>query len=200
MSAVLLYAGGGKERAMGAKKWKKSAIWRMLFSFLVVSKVLYYSNLVATALNQGGLRAMGEAVLTRLLTQDILIILVILLTFNTEKFIPLKISRYNKALNQTIVHIIDYVLYMGVLALYFGIMLFFNLFQNVNWYVFLIYSSSVYLAIVIVLEIKKYLKKKEVTAYAHDLSTDEKLAMLKTLLDNGVLTQEEYDCKKGRLL
>jgi len=98
------------------------------------------------------------------------------------------------------VHGIDYVLYMGTLALYFQVMLFFGLFQGFSWRVFLIYSSIIYLVIIAVIENKKHLKKKELVAYTHVLSADEKLAMLKTLFDNSVLTQEEYDHKKESLL
>ncbi|MCL2376180.1 MAG: SHOCT domain-containing protein [Defluviitaleaceae bacterium] len=185
---------------MSIKKEKRSAIWEMLFSFLVISKVLYYSDFITASLNQGGLWAMGETLLNRMLTQDILIILIILLTFNTERLVTMILSKYNKIVNQMMVHIIDYVLYMGVLATYFGLMLFFGIFENFSWLVFLIYSSIIYLVIIIAIEAKKYLKKKEMTAYTHALSTDEKLAMLKTLLDNSVLTQEEYDRKKEELL
>ena len=185
---------------MSAKEGKQPIIWGMIFSYLVISKVLYYFYMIATALNQGGLWVMAETVLTRLFTQDILIILIILLTFNTEKIVTSKISKYNKTVSQTMVHVIDYVLYMGVLAIYFWAMLFFGIFQNMNWLVFLIHSSVIYLAIVAVLEIKKYLKKKEMTTYAPVLDKDEKLFMLKTLLDNGVLTQEEYDLKREGLL
>jgi len=184
---------------MNVKK-KQSAIWGILFTFFAISKTIYYFDIITAALYQGGLLAMGEAVLNRLLTQDILIILIILLTFNTEEFVTSLISKYNKTVNQIIVLIIDYVLYMGVLTLYFLAMMFFGLFQNMNWLVFLIYSSSIYFVIIIVLEIKKYLKKKEKTEYTPVLSTDEKLAMLKTLLDNSVLTQEEFDHKKEELL
>jgi len=164
---------------MNAKKEKKPVIWRMLFIYLIASKVIYYFDFITTAFNQGGLRDMGESVLTRLLTQDILIILVVLLTFNTEKFVTLIFSKYNKTVNDVTVHIIDYVLYIGALAIYFWIMLFFGLFQYMNWRVFLIYSSIIYVVIVIAIEGKKYLKKKEMTAYVPVLSTDEKLAMLK---------------------
>jgi len=184
---------------MSVKKGKQSAIWRILFSYLMVSKVLYYSDMVTSALSQGGLAAMSEAVFTRLLTQDVLIILIILLTLNTDKFVALKISQHNKMVNQIVVHTIDYVLYMGVLAAYFIVMLFLGLFENVNWRVFFIYSSIIYFVVVMVVEIKNYLKKKEMTQYAHVLNTGEKLAMLKSLLDNNVLTQEEYERKKGEL-
>jgi len=180
---------------MNAKKGHQSAVWGMLFSYLVVSKVLYYFDMIATALVQGGILAMGEAVLSRLLTQDVLIILVILLTFNTENLVTKAISKYSMAVNHIVVHIIDYVIYMVVLAIYFWVMVSVGVFQGFSWSAFFIHSSSVYVVIVAATEGKKYLKKKELTGYAHVLSADEKLAMLKTLRDNDVLTQEEYESK-----
>lgn len=142
---------------------------------------------------------MGETLLTRLLTQDVLIILIVLLTFNTEQFVAAKISRYNKTVNQVVVHIIDYVLYMGVLLIYFWVMMFFDLTPDLSWTGIIITSSGIYIVIVMAIETKKYLKKKEMTGHTHVLNTDEKLAMLKTLLDNNVLTQDEYDCKTENL-
>jgi len=186
---------------MDVKKEKQSAIWGMLFTYLVVSKVIYYYNITTNALFQSGFRVMVEAVLERLLTQDILIILLMLLTLYTEKLVTLQILKYNKVVNQAIVHIIDYLLYIGVLAIYFGAMNFvFGFFQDMFRLEVFIYFSVLYLVIVTVVEIKKHLKKKEITEYAPVLSVDEKLAMLKTLLDNNVLTQEEYDSKKEQLL
>ena len=142
---------------------------------------------------------MAEVVIERLLTRDILIILVILITLHTEKLVRLQILKYNKTVNQTIVHIIDYLLYIGVLAIYFGVMFAFGFFPNVFTLEVFIYFSVLYLVIIAVIEIKKYFKKKEKTEYAPVLSVNEKLAMLKTLHDNNVLTQEEYDSKKESL-
>lgn len=142
---------------------------------------------------------MGQTVLARLLTQDMPIILVILLTFNTEKLVTSIISRYSKTVNQIVVHIIDYVLYIGVIVIYLWIMVLIGLFPNMNWREIIIYHSILYLVIVAAMEAKTYVKKKEITKYVPNLNTDEKLAMLKTLLDNNVLTQAEYDSKKEKL-
>jgi len=110
-------------------------------------------------------------------------------------------SKLNKTVNQIVVHFIDYVLYMGVLVVYFFTMIFiFGLFQNVNWTENFIYFSILYLAIVIVVEIKKYLKKKEMNKTLPVLSVAEKLGMLQTLFDNDVLTQEEYHHSKQLVL
>jgi len=185
---------------MSVKKEKQSAILGMLFTYLAISKVIYYYNITANALFQGGFQDMAAVVLERLITQDILIILVILLTLYTEKFVALRILKYNKTVHQAIVHIIDYLLYIGVLTIYFLTMNFaFGFFPNIFSLENFIYFSVLYLVIVAVVEIKKYFKKKEKTEYTPALSANEKLAMLKTLHNNNVLTREEYDSKKKGL-
>ena len=185
---------------MSVKKEKQSAILGMLFTYLAVSKVIYYYNVTTNALFQGGFQDMIAVVLERLLTQDILILLLMLLTLYTEKLVALQILKYNKTVNQAIVHIIDYLLYIGVLTIYFLTMNFaFGFFPNMFSLEVFIYFSVLYLVIVAVVEIKKYFKKKEKTEYAPALSVNEKLAMLKTLHNNNVLTQEEYDNKKESL-
>jgi len=147
---------------MSAKKGKRSALWDVFFLYLVISKAIYYYDLTANALFQGGFRDMGAVVLERLLTQDILIVLVILLTLNTEKFVTLIFSKYNKTVNPLIVHSIDYVLYIGALAIYFGAMNFvFGFFPSMFRLTDFIYLSILYLVIVAAIEIKKYFKKKE---------------------------------------
>jgi len=191
---------GGEEYAMGMENGQKSAIWVVLFSYLAISKVIYYFDITVAAFFQGGLLAMGEAVLNRLITQDLLIILIILLTFHTEDFVSSRIAGYSKTVNQIIVHVIDYAVYIGVLFAYFLAMNFFGFFNNVSLRDNLIAFSVLYLVIVMIVEIKKYLKKKEITRYTPALSKDEKLAMLRTLRDNSVLTQKEYDHKRKSLL
>jgi len=192
--------GAGGSVLMSVKKEKQSAILGMLFTYLAVSKVIYYYNVTTNALFQGGFQDMIAVVLERLLTQDILILLLMLLTLYTEKLVALQILKYNKTVNQAIVHIIDYLLYIGVLTIYFLTMNFaFGFFPNMFSLEVFIYFSVLYLVIVAVVEIKKYFKKKEKTEYAPALSVNEKLAMLKTLHNNNVLTQEEYDNKKESL-
>jgi len=181
-------------------KAKRSAFRQMVFSYLIVSKALYYFEMIGAALLQGGFWAVSETILTRLLTRDLLIILIILITFNTDKLVPQKIAKNNRVLNQVIVHTIDYILYMGIMSLYFWGTMFFGLFEGMNWRIILINLSALYVIILVAIESKKYMKKKEMTAYTHVLNKDEKLAMLKTLFDNDVLTLDEYDSKKEKVL
>ena len=186
---------------MSAKKSKKSEIWAMLFAYLTISKMFYWLNLISDAVNEGDLSTVGNAVLTRLLAQDMLIILGILLVTCLEKFVLSRVSKYKKIWRQIAEHIAIYLLMQGVIFVYFQVRtLILGIPLNWNWGESFIIGGILYLIIAGVLEIKGFLKKKELTECAPVLSADEKLAMLKTLLDNSVLTQEEYDRKKGELL
>jgi len=187
---------------MSTKKGKRLVILHVLVTYLAISKIVYYFDMITSSLAQGGFSAMGEAVLARLLTQDILIILVILFTLYTDNIVTLKVSKYSNIINSIILHVVDYVLYIAVLFGYFwSINFIFGIFAALiaNWWENLIFFSILYLVIVAVVETKKYLKKKETSEKPLILNTDEKLAMLRTLFDYGVLTQDEYDSKKGIL-
>ena len=182
---------------MSTKKSKKSEIWAMLFAYLAVSKIFYWFNFIIVVASEGDLRTVGNALLTRLYTQDMLIILGILLVTCIEKFMLSKMSKRKKIWRQITEHIAIYLLMQGLVFVYFWVMaLILGLPLNWNWGEALIFGSIIYLIVVVVFEIKNFLKKKELTECAPVLSADEKLAMLKALRDNGVFTQEEYDRKK----
>lgn len=70
-----------------------------------------------------------------------------------------------------------------------------------SWGELIIYSVVGYIVINIVLNIKSYFKKKEKETYQDDSPNQngDNLAMLKALLDNGILSQEEFDRKKANL-
>jgi len=184
---------------MSTKKVKKSTIWKMLFAYLAISKIMYWYNTVTVAFFQGDLWGVAGAVFTRLLT-DIPIIMGVFIMFYMENVFELKISKNNKILNEIITHAISYAMYMGVIIVYFWSIILLNAIESLNWIEGLIYASVAYIVVVIALDIKRYFKKKEMTAYVPVLSADEKLTMLKTLFDNNVLTQDEYDRKKEELL
>ena len=64
---------------------------------------------------------------------------------------------------------------------------------------FLQYSLLWYLLIIVILNIKQYLKDKENKIAENTpvtYSNDEKLSMLEVLLTDGILSQEEFDRKK----
>ena len=185
---------------MNAKKSKKSEIWAMLFAYLTVTKIFYWIDFIVVAVSEGDFRTVGNAVLTRLLDQDLLIILGILLVICVEKFAQRKMSKYKKVWKEIIGHIVIYFLMIGVVFVYFWVRaLILGVPLNWNWGETFIFSGILYLIGAVVFEIKNFLKKKELTECAPVLSTDEKLAMLKILHDNDVFTQEEYDRKKEEL-
>ena len=186
---------------MNVKKGKRTTLWEMLFVYLAVSKIVYWVNFIAVAFFQGDIRAVGEAVLTRLLNQDVLIILGILLVFCVERFTERKMLRFKKVWVRVIEYIVIYLLIMGIAFTYFWVASFI-LGRSINWDwgANLIYGAILLLAISVVLEIKYYFKKKEKTVYSPVLNTEEKLTMLKTLLDNNVITQDEYEDKEKTLV
>jgi len=109
-------------------------------------------------------------------------------------------SRHNKALRHIAEHAIVFVLLVGGFTIFFwvrSIILGFD--SDFNWGGHLIIGGIIFLVITVVFEVKKYLKTKEMTEHISILSADEKLAMLKALRDNNILTQEEYEHKKEKI-
>ena len=96
---------------------------------------------------------------------------------------------------------IGFVALMGIMFIYGWIMSwFFGPIQIDSWGGLIGGYILGYLVIAVVLNIKYYFKSKVKPEYALTAqSTDDKLAMLKILLDDGVLTQEEFDGKKEML-
>jgi len=186
---------------MSVKKAKKSEIWEMLFAYLTVTKIFYWIDFVTVAVSEGDFRTVGNAVLTRLFDRDILNILGVFLVICIEEFIQRKMSKYKKVWKEIIGHIVIFLLMVGVVFVYFWARaLILGIPLNWNWGESFIFSGILYLIGAVVFEVKNFLKKKELTECTPVLSADEKLAMLETLCDNGVLTQEEYDRKKEELL
>jgi uncharacterized membrane protein len=145
---------------------------------------------------------MAETVWLRLLNRDILLISFIILFIVLEKLI-LKKSKDRNILKQVILYVLGYV---GVISLFY-------LYSWIaSWFMPVYYPPLIdfafnniigYILVVIVLNIKIYFKAKEKKTHRTPLSVqdmDNSLAMLKALFDRGILTQEEFDHKKEKLL
>lgn len=189
------------------KKW--SPVKEILFTYLALNKILYWTNTI-TALNQSDLGNVSRIVIIRLLNQDLLIILGVITFYFLDKRIALKKSKYSNILEYVVVYSIGYVLLMGIAFVY---ILIFNLIfssqsfsfgEFVRWFIALVPSYTIgYLVAVFALEIKQFFKKKGKESSTFDesaKSTDDKLDMLRVLLNDGVLTQEEFDNKSEILL
>jgi len=181
---------------VSGNKNKWSTFKEMLFTYLAVTKILYWFNTIV-ALHQDDLESVGRAVLMRLVSQDILIIVIVILLYFLEKHIALKKSRYSKFLESVVMYLIGYVVLVSIY--YVNYLAMRQIMEDVHiyWGEFFIYSFGGYIVIFIVLNIKEYLKPKPAPT-AH--TVEDKLTMLSALLDANVLTQEEYDQKKAILL
>jgi len=174
------------------KSWPP--IKEMLFTYLAVTKILYWLNAIS-AIEQSGLSGVGDAVLTRLLHQDAIIIAGVVFFHFLENSLPKKMSKYNKVLEQIVFYAIGFVALIGIVLIYNLIV--FGPIQIESWGAFIGGSALGYLVIMAVLNLKIYFKAKIKPEYGPPAQhADDKLSMLKTLLDDGVLTQEEFDRMK----
>ena len=181
---------------MGVKKsW--SPIKEMLFTYLAISKIIYWINTVS-AMNQSDIGGLGEAVLTRLLYQDVILIVSVIFFYFLDKRIQLRRSKYSKVLEHVVFYVIGFVALLGFLLVYNRIV--FGPLQVDSWATLIGSYVLFYLAIIVALNIKLYFKAKAKPECVPPVqSTDDQRTMLKVLLDDGVLTQEEFDHKEKLL-
>jgi len=173
------------------KKEKWSLIKEMLFTYLALSKIMSWTNTINTV-NQSGLGSVREAVVARLLNQDLVLIATVIFFFFLDNRIQMKKSKYSNILKDIVIYVIGFVGLVGIILLYNWMLS--SPIPIASWGIFIRNLAPSYLVIIVVFEIKSHLKEK-----AKSLSfknTDEKLSMLKALLNDGVLTQEEFDQKK----
>jgi len=181
------------------KKVNWMPVKEMLFTYLAISKILYWFNTI-TILGQSDLGRVWVAVMERLLSQDILIILGVIFFFFLNKHIQNKKSKHGKVFENVLFYGVGGIVLIGGSLLYALIMR--SLFAwQLDLGFFLVYLFVGYVVVAIALEIKEYFKKKASLDYApSEKSTDDKLTMLKILYSDGILTQEEFDQKKEKLL
>ena len=179
----------------------------ILIAYLAISKIIYWANTI-TALNQADIGSMGQEVLTRVLNHDLPIIIIVTAFYFLDKVARLKKSKHNNALKHIVLYAIGYVIFIGIIFTYnliADIIILgqdFSLARYVSSFLNVLLANTVgFFIATVVLEIKNFFKKKgkELSEDAPDRSTEDKLAMLKDLLDDGILTQEEFDRKKEKL-
>ena len=182
------------------KKINWSAIKVMLFSYLAISKMVYWFNLVFA-----GYEDVWRIVLQRFLTQDILIIIVIVFIYFFEHKFVLKQKKLNSFFADIITAIGGYIIFF-VVALIYAMIVSSLLPTPANiWLLitsdFMVNLTVVYFIIFVALTMKERFKKKEAYDYALDIqSMALKIEMLKTLLDDGVISQEEFNKQEAKLL
>ena len=147
-------------------KGKWSPIKEILFTYLAINKIMYWFYTV-TAINQDGLRNVGQVVLMRLLNQDLLIILSVTGFYFFNKLLALKKSKYSSILEYVIFYVIGYVVLMGFVFIYSLTMGLIFAPQNFAWTVFVSDFISFlptitlsYLVVAVALEIKLFFKQR----------------------------------------
>ena len=188
---------------MSGNKGKWSALVEILFTYLAISKIMYWFGNI-TAMIQEDWATIGEVILVRMLNQDLMIIIGVILFFTLERLFSTKKLKYSKAKENILLHVVGYVILMAAYFLYFWIMSWvFGSPQAGFWGEFTVYMTILYVVIMVVLNIKqsfvnKAKKVAEDTPAANN--EDEKLNMLEALHKGGLLTQEEFESKKKLLL
>ena len=187
------------------KKVKDLPIKEMIFAYLAISKVSYWLNLIAGA---EGFEGVWSGVLERLLSRDIIIILLVISIYTFEYMFIMKRKKWSGNLAQVIIVGIGFVMYI-VIANTYLLVINWILQDSFNVWSFLERSlrgnllnlTISYFVIAGVVFLKETFKKKEAYAYPLDIQRkDIKLETLKALLDDGVLSQEDFDVQKVKLL
>jgi len=183
---------------MCVKKDKWSSVKEILFTYLAINKIMYWFDTIM-AMNPGdvGFGGVARAVMLRLLSGDLIMIAGIVMFFFLDKLISQKKSKGSSILEAIKFYVIGYVALLALQLIYLGIA---SLFVPIEWSSFVSvmpYFTLGYIVVVVVLNLKYYFKEKEKSGYTPSApSTEDKLSMLQVLLDDGTLSQEEFDQKK----
>ena len=186
------------------KKEKGFPVKEMIFAYLAISKAMYWLGIISVAEGVGGV---WGAIWERLITRDIVIILLVISIYVFEYMFVIKRKKWTGNLAQVIIIGTGYVIYAVivftyvlvlnlVLQEYFDLLYFLAGFFRRDFF-----SLTIsYFVIAGFVFVKESFKKKEAYAYALDIQrSDIKLEMLNSLLDDGVLSQEEFDIQKAKL-
>ena len=187
------------------KKKGRFPIKDMVVAYLAISKAMYWLSIVAGA---EGFDGVWRAVLERLIGRDIVIILLVISIYTFEYIFVIKRKKWTGNLAQAVLIAIGYVIYVVIVFAYILVLNLilqesFNLRSFLEGFFrrdFLNLSIS-YFIIAAFIFLKESFKKKEAYTYALEIQCkDIKLETLKALLDDGVLSQEEFDIQKVKLL
>ena len=191
---------------MKPKKW--SSAKEILFIYLAINKIIYWFNVIL-GMEQLSFAAGGKVILQRFITQDLAIIACIILMYYLDWRIKEKRTKYNIVVEHVILYSIGYVAFLGLLFAFnaFNLMILFT--GDFTWseYIGLFAEHFIpftigYLLASVGLEIKLYFKKVGRGTSDEPTSAQRvegRLSMLKVLLDDGILSQEEFEDKKRKL-
>ena len=193
-----------KSKVINVKKnWSPAK--EILFGYLAINKILYWINFIFN-MDQNDLEGMREAVLERLLSWDLILIIGVIAFYHLDKLISLRKSKYSDIFEFALFHAIGYVMLFVIIFIYNMILnlLFspenFSLGEFVSDIMSFIPNYTLFYFLAAVAMEVKYRAKEKKKESSEAQSIEDKLVMLKFLLDDGILTQEEFDFKKDWLL
>lgn len=149
------------------RKIKWFSLKNALFTYLALNKVFYWFNVAAT-FEEPSFEILASAILTRMLNQDLPLILGIIGFMYLDYRIEANTANQSGVLGYVKFYTIGYVLLNGIVFLYgfFGYLFIlrgdFVLTEYMNMYLgYLPMMTAFYVVASVFLEIKQYMKKKE---------------------------------------
>ena len=181
------------------KNPKTKAFKEMLFTYLAISKAIYWIDLVTGAQIDGaeGFVAMLMPLFHRLVERDALIIAFIIVTYLIEQKLLQKFGKSNIQ-KHFVVHASGFAV---LIALYYAYVFILSLFVDVYIPSFISFTLNMlvaYAVIAVILEVKTRFKAKQYEK-ENSINKDDKLSALKTLHDSGLMTNEEFESKKAMI-
>ena len=185
---------------MSVEKKKWLPVKQMLVTYLAISKMLYWINVISTA---QGLEGMWRAISERLLYRDIVLIIFIVFIYIFEYQFIEKQQKWTGISAQIKLNIVGCAMLLIILTTYVWVT---SLIRSVPFDVVLFLRGHmlnymvIYSIIAGTLTAKESYKKKEAAEYALDIQcTNIKCEMLECLLAEGVLSKEEFDKQRAKL-
>ena len=181
------------------KKRNWTAIKTILVTYLAISKILYWIFLIPADFD--GVGGIVSVLWERLIERDLVIIVIVAITYFFEK----NVKNQKGILAHVKLVVGNYLIYMVTLIIYLMILESMLPTPANLWMIirspFISTSTIIFIILTGAIETKERFKKKEAQEYALDIRcTEIKREMLKTLLDDGVLNQEECDKQMAKLL
>ena len=180
---------------MNIIKSRWSPIKEILFTYLAISKILYWYETII-GMNQEYVIDMVRGFFIQLLDRDLLLIIGVVVFYFLDKFIRLKKSKLSSVIEHIIFYTVGYVILLGIAVIYFWVLTLFFPMNISSWGQVIIEIALngllAYIVVTAVLNIKFHFESKK-------KPPDNRLYMLTALRDDGILTQEEFDQKKELL-
>ena len=185
---------------MPKKKKPAFTFKELLFGYLAISKLMYWMNNIS-AIQQDALIEVWRFVLNRLLSQDIMIVWMLVAMFLLEYYIDTHPSVSKGKVRHILVYGIGYLVYIASVVTYILLLSFFIDTQIGSWGELILSFTGFYAIACVVMNVKEHMKKKEAEMYipAEEVigkADGDTLALLTALHERGVLTTDEYESKK----